>query len=160
MIPVVAGIIVVLQCVEEVVRVSKSEQSACLPRASRIRGHRSRWSEVCIREISTAQYIINNIKKWGCLIDRVVQRKPTLLTCSDAFSSPPRHDQKKPSTTYPKKPSHKTSSSPMRCPRGRFPEQPPSTNEKRGPHRGFEQPIAGNNDQAFPTPNATRRVPL
>ena len=25
----------------------------------------------------------------------------------------------------------------MRCPRGRFPEQPPSTNELRGPRRGF-----------------------
>ena len=93
-----------LQCVEEVVRVSKPEQRACLPRASRIRGHRSRWSEACSSEISTAQYIIYNIKKWGCLIARVVQRKPTLLTCPDAFSSPPRPAQKKPSTTYPKRP--------------------------------------------------------
>ena len=25
----------------------------------------------------------------------------------------------------------------MHCPRGRFPEQPPSTNDLRGPRRGF-----------------------
>ncbi len=123
--------------VEEVVRVSKPEQCACLPRTSRIRGHRSRWSEACSSEISTAQYIIYNIKKWDCLIARVVQRKPTLLTCPGAFSSPPRPAQKKTIQNLPKTPSHQTSSSPMRCPRGRFPEQPPSTNELRGPRRGF-----------------------
>ena len=89
---------------EEVVRVSKPEHHPCLPRASRIRGHRSRWSEACSSGISTAQYIIYNIKKWGCLIAHVVQQKPTLLTFPDAFSCPPRPDQKKPSTTYPKRP--------------------------------------------------------
>jgi hypothetical protein len=126
-----------LQCVEEVVRVSKPEQRSCLPRASRIRGHRSRWSEACSSETSTAQYIIYNIKKWGCLIELVVQRKPTLLTCPDAFSSPPPPRPEKTIHNLPKTPSHQTSSSPMRCPRDRFPEQSPSTNEPRGPRRGF-----------------------
>ncbi len=41
------------------------------------------------------------------------------------LSLPPlRPAQKTTSTTYPKRPPIKTSSSPMRCPRGRFPEQP------------------------------------
>jgi hypothetical protein len=55
--------------------VLKPEQRVCLSRASRIRGHRSRWSEACISEISTAQYLF-----------------------------PPLSAQKKPSTTYPKRP--------------------------------------------------------
>ena len=106
-------------------------------RASRIRRHRSRWSGACSSETSTAQYILYNIKKWGCLIARVVQRKPTLLTCPGAFSSPPPPRPEKTIHNLPKTPSHQTSSSPMRCPRGRFPEQSPSTNELRGPLRGF-----------------------
>jgi hypothetical protein len=73
----------------------------------------------------------------------------------------------------------KTSSSPMRWPKCRFPEQPPPTNQLCGPHKRFvtganKRPRVcsvknthlkhschrtGNNDQAFPTPNATRRVP-
>ena len=51
------------------------------------------------------------------------------------FPPPPRPE--KTIHNLPKTPSHQTSSSPMRCPRGRFPEQPPSTNELRGPRRGF-----------------------
>ncbi len=153
------------------------------------RGHRPQWLESCCSEISTAQYIyfslvyyesikrelIYNIEKWGCLKARIIQRKPTLLNVPWYFLFPPPPPQKKTSTTYPKRLPIKTSSSPMRCPRDRFPEQTPSTNELRGPRRGFVPgdhalapsrtriqallPSRGHNDQAFPTPNATRRVP-
>ncbi len=50
---------------------------------------------------------------------------------------PPRPAQKKTFHNLPKTPSHKASKSPMLCPMGRFPEQPPSANELRGPRRGF-----------------------
>ncbi len=96
-----------------------------------------------------------------------------------ALSLPPPSPQEK----YPRPTQKclpiKTSSSPMRWPRCRFPEQTPSTNQLLGPRRRFvpganKWPLvcviknthlkpschrAGNNDQAFPTPNATRRVP-
>ena len=101
------------------------------------RGHRPQWLESCCSEISTAQYIIYNIEKWGCLKARIIQRKPTLLNVTWLFLFPPPPPQKKTSTTYPKRLPIKTSSSPVRCPRGRLPEQPPSTNELRGPRRGF-----------------------
>ncbi len=72
----------------------------------------------------------------------------------------------------------KTSSSPMRWPRFRFPEKTPSTNQLCGPPRRLvsgtnKRPRVcvvkntnlktschrgGKNDQAFPTPNATRCV--
>ena len=56
------------------------------------------------------------------------------------FPPPPRPEKN--IHNLPKTPSHQTSSSPMRCPRGRFPEQSPSTNELRGPRRGF---VSGTN---------------
>jgi hypothetical protein len=55
-------------------------------------------------------------KKWGSLIARVVQRKPTLLTCPGAFSSPPPPRPEKTIHNLPKTPSHQTSSSPILCP--------------------------------------------
>ena len=56
-----------LQCVEEVVRLSKLEQRTCLPRASRIGGTvRSGWSHDC-SDTSTARYIIYNIEKNGAV---------------------------------------------------------------------------------------------
>jgi hypothetical protein len=56
-----------LQCVEEVVRLSKLEQRTCLPRASRIGGTvRSGWSHDC-SDTSTARYIIYNIEEMGPL---------------------------------------------------------------------------------------------
>ncbi len=82
---------------------SKLEQRTCLSRTSRIGGTVRDGLKACSSETSTAQYIIYNIKKWGCLIARVVQRKPTLLNVPWRFLFPPHPDQKKPSTTYPKR---------------------------------------------------------
>jgi hypothetical protein len=95
-----------LQYVEEVVRLSKLEEDVSDQVIEDRWYHRDGLKE-CYRETPTAQYVTYNIKKWGCLKARVVQRKPTLLNVS----------------------------LPMHWPRGRFPEQPPSTNELHG--RGF-----------------------
>ncbi len=47
--------------------------------------------------------------------------------------------------TYSKTPPHQDFSSPVRCPRDRSHEQPPSTNQLRGPHRRF---VSGTNNRA------------
>jgi hypothetical protein len=69
------------------------------------------------------------------------------------FLFPPPSRPEKTIHNLPKTPSHQTSSSPMRCPRGRFPEQPPSTNELCGPRRGF---VPGTNKRPRVTTVKTR----
>ena len=64
--------------------------------------------------------------------------KPDPAELALALPLPPlRPTQKKTFHNLPKTPSHKASKSPMLWPMGRFPEQPPSANELRGPRRGF-----------------------
>ena len=95
-----------LQCVEEVLRLSKLEQRTCLPRASRIGGTvRSGWSHDC-SDTSTARYIIYNIEIWGCLKARNIQRKPTLLNVPWRFLFPPPPRREKNIHNLPKTPSH------------------------------------------------------
>ena len=67
----------------------------------------------------------------------VVLRQQFSSTGPGASSSPPPPRPEKTLHNLPKTPSHKASKSPMLCPMGRFPEQPPSANELRGPRRGF-----------------------
>ena len=62
-----------LQCVEEVLRLSKLEQRTCLSRVSRIGDTVRDGLKACYSETPTDQYIIYNIKKWDCLKARVVQ---------------------------------------------------------------------------------------
>ena len=74
---------------------SKPEQRTCAAQGIEDRGHFSRWPEAGSSETSTAQYIIHNIKTWGCLKARVVLRKRLSSTCPGASSSPPPPPQEK-----------------------------------------------------------------
>ncbi len=101
------------------------------------RGHFSRCSETWWSETPTAQYIIYNIKK-GCSETRVVLRKMTQQSVSWSFLFPsPAPPRKKLSTTYPKTTPHQDLLITSVWPRDRLPGQLPSTNQLRGPHRGF-----------------------
>ena len=93
-----------LQCVEEVIRLSKLEQRTRLPRASRIGGTvRSGWSHDC-SDTSTTRYIIYNIEIWGCLKARIIQRKLTLLNVPWRFLLPPPPRREKNIHNLPKTP--------------------------------------------------------
>ncbi len=166
-----------LQCVEEVVRLSKLEQHTCLSRVS--------WTGPpfamvwrCYSETSTVQYIIYNIKR---TVRKLVSSSEKTNHAEGDLESPlplPLPPKKKNPQPTQKRLPIKTFSSPMRWPRCRFPDKSPSTNQLHGPHRRFvpgtnNRPRVcavknsylkhschhtGNNDQVFPTPNTTRRV--
>jgi hypothetical protein len=107
---------------------------------------------------------------WAAVVTSV-----TLIRCRSSDYRTYKHTD----MSYPKTPPHQDLPITSAWPRGRLPGQPPSTNQLCGPHRGFESgtnkrprvsvikttllkallPSRGNNDQAFPTPNATRRCP-
>jgi hypothetical protein len=105
-----------LQCVEEVVRLSKLEQRTCLPRASRIGGTvRSGWSHAC-SDTSTARYIIYNIDKMGSLKSAHHPAKTDPAERALALSLPPPAPPRKTSTVYPKTPPHRISISQCAAP--------------------------------------------
>jgi hypothetical protein len=103
----------------------KLEQHTCLSRASRIGGTVRNGLKACNSETSTAQYIIYNIKKWGCLIARVVQRKPTLLDVTWRFLFPPPSRPEKNIHNLPKTPSHQDFLITHALPQGQIPGTTP-----------------------------------
>ncbi len=71
-------------------------------------------------------------------------RKRLCSTCPDESSSPPPSPQEK-NPQPPKTPPHQDFSSPVYFLRDRSHEQPPSTNQLRGPRRRF---VSGTNNRA------------
>jgi hypothetical protein len=115
----------------------KLEQRTCLSRTSRIGGTVRDGLKTWNSETPTPQYIIYNIKMGLFKSARHPEKTDPaerVLTLSLPPPVPTRKNHPHPTQ---KRLPIKTSSSPMRCPRGRFPKQTQSTNELCGPRRGF-----------------------